>query len=239
MKRPLIYCLLVVLGSACQKTDLGLTNTLAVSQSAAPATIVIIGASTAEGKGADPIDSAWVNRLRLTTAANPRPLTYVNLAKGGYTTYQGMPTGFSKPDRPAPDTARNVSKALSLHPDLVMITFPSNDIANGYASSEVISNYATITHVLDSAHVPYILFGTQPRNFSDSTRRIALKQLSTQIATSYGVNANDYFDQLSTADYMIQPALSFGDGIHVNNKGHYIVMQSVLNHPVFQGIINQ
>jgi len=203
--------------------------------------IVIIGASTAAGTGATPIDSSWVNRLRLTTAQNPKPLTYINLALGGYTTYQGMPTGFKPPvsGRPLPDTARNITKAISLHPNLVMITFPSNDVANGFADDEVINNYAKMVSLLDSAKVPFILFGTQPRNFgaSDSAKRLRLKTLNDKIKAIYTSRTNDYYNLLSTADFMIKPALSFGDGIHVNNKGHYIIMQTVLNHPIFQGVI--
>ena len=230
-KQILLYLSIGLLFASCEK------NTLPAATSASSATIVIIGASTAEGKGADPIDSAWVNRLRLTTTSNPKPLTYINLALGGYTTYQGMPTGFIKSDRPAPDTARNITKALSLHPSLVMITFPSNDIANGYTAEEVMSNYSIMTALLDSAKVPYILFGTQPRNLPDSANRVALKQVNTAIKSIYTDRANDYFDQFATSSLTIKPELSFGDGIHVNNKGHYLIVQSVLNHPVFQAVI--
>jgi len=202
-----------------------------------PGVIVIIGASTAAGSGAKPIDSSWVNRLRMETAGNPVPLKYINLAAGGYTSYHGMPTGFVKIGRPAPDTERNITKALSYHPSLVMITFPSNDIAKQYASDEVINNYATIVQKLDSAKVPYILFGTQPRDFTDSTQRISLKKLNDRLAALYGNKANNYFDQLSTSSFRIKPELAAGDGIHLNNKGHYIVLLSVKNHPVFQATL--
>ncbi|MDT3402337.1 SGNH/GDSL hydrolase family protein [Mucilaginibacter terrae] len=202
-----------------------------------PGVIVIIGASTAAGSGATPIDSSWVNRLRSETAGNPVPLKYINLAKGGYTSYEGMPTGFVKSGRPAPDTARNITKALSYHPSLVMITFPSNDIAKGYASDEVVNNYAAIVRKLDSAKVPYILFGTQPRDFTDATRRVALKDLNDRLASIYGNKANDYFGRLDTTDYKIKGSLAAGDGVHLNNKGHYVVLLSVKNHPVFRATL--
>jgi len=244
----LIYLSFLLIFSSCKKNAADLTQIPSNSGVAidrptndsldTPAVIVIIGASTAAGTGANPADSAWVNRLRLETMSNPRQLNYVNLAKGGFTTYQGMPSGFVKAGRPLPDTARNITKALSLHPNLVMITFPSNDLANGYAPEEVISNYAAMVQKLDSARVPYILFGTQPRNLNTINQRMALQTLNVQLKSIYTAKANDYYDQLSTADYRIKPELSFGDGIHLNNKGHYLIVTAVRNHPVFRSVIN-
>jgi acyl-CoA thioesterase-1 len=240
-KQFLLYLSIGLLFASCEKNansdNPGDVPVAPGDPVAATATIVIIGASTAAGTGATPIDSAWVNRLRLITTSNPRPLKYINLAVGGYTTYHGMPTGFNKSNRPASDTARNITKALSLHPSLVMITFPSNDIANGYTSSEVINNYSKMTSLLDSAKVPYILFGTQPRNLTDATKRTALQQVNREIKSKYTNRANDYFDQLATSSLTIKPELSFGDGIHVNNRGHYLIVQSILNHLVFQAVI--
>jgi acyl-CoA thioesterase-1 len=253
MNKSFFYCLasLTILISSCQKNaSLLPSEDKVASQSVAtasqlnsavvlPINIVIIGASTAAGRGATPIDSSWVNRLIRKTATNPTPIKYTNLAKGGLTSYAGMPTGFIAPSgRPAPDKEANITKALSLHPDLVMITFPSNDIANGYSGDEVVNNYKVISHLLDSAKIPFIMFGTQPRDLGDYARRLALKQLSTRIASIYTTKSNDYFDKLSKSDYTIKSELAAGDGIHVNNKGHFIILQTVLNHPVFQAVIH-
>jgi acyl-CoA thioesterase-1 len=202
-----------------------------------PATIVVIGSSTAAGVGATPSDSAWVNRLRLATLNNKKTLYYINLAVAGYTTYQGMPTGFIEKDRPATDTAKNITKALSYHPSLVIITYPSNDVASNYTDDEIMDNYKEMVRLLDSAKVSYIVFGTQPRNFTEIERRERMKTLNDKIKSAYTSHFNDNFDAFATADLNIKPALSFGDGIHVNNTGHYIIVQSVLANPIFQHII--
>src|ERR1700761_7858351 len=129
--------------------------------------IVILGSSTAAGEGANPIDSAWAYKLQLTINAGGTKANFTNLAVPGYVTYQAMPTGYIVANRPAPDTAKNITKALSLKPTMVMICFPTNDIADEYTDAEIMNNFAVMTHMLDSAKVPYILFGTQPRNFTD------------------------------------------------------------------------
>lgn len=202
-----------------------------------PATIVIIGSSTAAGIGATPSDSAWVNRLRLATLNNKKTLYYINLAVAGYTTYQGMPTGFVKSDRPAADTAKNITKALSYHPSLVVITYATNDVANNYTDDEIMNNYKEMVRLLDSAKVNYIVFGTQPRNFAETTQRERLKTLNDKITTTYAGHLNDNFNTFATAELNIKTELSFGDGIHLNNAGHYIIVQSVLANSVFQKII--
>ena len=62
--------------------------------------IVVIGSSTAEGAGAWPSDSSWVNRLRFSVRQNmaDQADTIVhNLGKGGYTTFMGRENGFIPP----------------------------------------------------------------------------------------------------------------------------------------------
>jgi acyl-CoA thioesterase-1 len=205
-----------------------------------PATIpniVILGSSTAAGEGANPIDSAWAFRLQLTVNANGTKANFTNLASPGYVTYQAMPNGYIVANRPVPDTARNITKALSLKPTLVMICFPTNDIADTYTDAEIMNNFAVMTHMLDSAKVQYIIFGTQPRNFTDVSERMRLKTLDDTIKTVYTYHVNDMLAQLSTSTYEINPLYSAGDGIHLNNAGHYIIFQATLNHPIFDQVV--
>lgn len=121
-------------------------------------TIVILGSSTAAGVGANPIDSAWADIVQATVNQKGTKANFINLAFGGYTSYNMMPDGFCVANRPGPDTARNISKALSYKPALVMISLPSNDIAVNYSDQEILGNYAKLTHLLDSAKVQYIIF---------------------------------------------------------------------------------
>jgi lysophospholipase L1-like esterase len=244
MRKYFYYCLfLFIITYGCGKSaiadltnpgDIGTTDP--GSGTSGFANIVILGSSTAAGKGATPSDSAWVNRLRLATLDNKKSLYYINLAAIGYTTYQGMPAGYATDDKAA-DTTRNITKAFFYKPSLVIITYPTNDVALGYTDDEIMRNYAEMVRLLDSAKVTYIMLGTQPRDFTDVALRTRLKSLNDKIKTTYSIHFNDIYDSLSTADLYIKPAYSFGDGIHLNNAGHNVILTSVLGNTIFKNII--
>lgn len=215
--------------TACKKDEPALN----AKQAGIP-TVVILGSSTAEGIGADPPDSAWASRLNAAVNTVGIKAKFVNLAFGGYSTYEVSPTGSAAvAGRPVPDTARNVSKALSYHPGLVIISLPSNDIAFNYTDDEILSNYAKITHALESAKVPYIIFSTQPRNFTDATERMRLKTINDKIKAVYTYHINDFLDQLSTSTYSINPSYDAGDGIHVNDAGHRLIFNATMKQAIF------
>jgi hypothetical protein len=119
-----------------------------------------------------------------------------------------------------------------------MISFPTNEIAYNYSDQDIMDNYAKLTHSLDSAKVTYIIFGTQPRDFTDAAQRMRLKTLNDKIIATYTWHVNDNLDQLSTSTYSIKPIYAAGDGIHLNNAGHLVIMNNTLKHPLFTKTIN-
>lgn len=201
------------------------------------ARIVIIGSSTAAGMGATPVDSSWVNRLKLSTKENKRILTYFNLGIVGLTTYQGIPKGSVQEGRPETDTNHNVTAALSFRPSLVIMSYPTNDVANDYTDEEIMDNYKEIIYLLDAAKVKYIIFGTQPRNFPDEFHRTRLKTLNEKMKLAYGEHFTNIYDTLAAEDGTIKTYLSYGDGIHLNNMGHNILYHMIADHAIFQEVI--
>ncbi|MFI5161575.1 MAG: T9SS type A sorting domain-containing protein [Sphingobacteriales bacterium] len=128
-------------------------------------TIVVMGSSSAFGWHTTVPDSTWVNRLQKDLHFYGRSDTIINIAFPGNTTYVCLPTGSPHPGyAPASDPAYNVTTALSYNPTFVIISLPTNDIADGYSDAETLANYKTITDALIAAHVPFILTGTQPRD---------------------------------------------------------------------------
>lgn len=232
LKLPLLL-FAIVLYSACSKFSSGPNP-----KPQGPALVVILGSSTAAGVGANPLDSAWAYRIQGVVNQNGAKATFTNLAVANFTTYQAMPNGYHVANRPVPDTTANISKALSLKPNLVILSFPSNDIANNYTNTEIMHNYSVMTHMLDSANVQYIIFGDQPRNFPTYTQRLREKTMNDTIKSAYTIHVNDFFLALSSNAYLINPIYSAGDGIHLNNSGHKVIMNATLNQPIFMEVVH-
>lgn len=208
-----------------------------VEQPRVTPTIVILGSSTAQGFGASRTDSCWATKLELSINKEGNKANFINLAYGGYTTYDILPTGTKAEGKPIPDTARNISKALSYQPSLVMISLPSNDVAEEYTNNEIMNNYARLTHLLDSAHVAYIILSAQPRDFETKERREQLKTLNDLLKTTYNEHFDDFFMELSTPAYFIKPEYEFGDGVHINNSGHKVIYNSIVKQPLLARIV--
>ncbi|MBS1532923.1 MAG: SGNH/GDSL hydrolase family protein [Bacteroidetes bacterium] len=237
MKLPKLCFMLLAIAcySSCSKhTE---NSTEPKPQPHGTALVVILGSSTAAGEGASPLDSAWCYRIQGVVNKVGVKARFIDLAVPGYTTYHAMPNGYYMADRPAPDTSANITKALSLKPSLVLLSFPSNDIADACSNKEIMYNYSVITHMLDSAKVQYIIFSDQPRNFSAYYQRCREKTMNDTIKNIYSGHFNDFFAPLSTSDFMINPVYSAGDGIHLNNSGHALIMNATLNHPVFKAVV--
>jgi acyl-CoA thioesterase-1 len=191
--------------------------------------VVVLGSSTAAGNGASKPDSAWVNRLQSRMIADQKNTKVINLAYPGYTTYQVMPNSFAWPvGRPSTDRNRNITKALTLHPDLIIINLPTNDIAGNYSDAEIMSNYQAVVKIMNDAKIDYIITGTQPRNFPSTDQRMRLKTLNDQIIQNFSGHVNSYLAKLSTSTYSILDIYSAGDGVHVNDKGHRIIYESFI-----------
>ncbi|HMH20482.1 MAG TPA: SGNH/GDSL hydrolase family protein [Puia sp.] len=193
--------------------------------------IVVIGSSTAAGTGASPIDSSWVNLAKAWYQKNGQLNMLYNLAVGGTTTYAGMPNGFVSPGtRPTYDPNSNVTKALSLKADVVLVNFPSNDIADGYTLTEMLFNLRTIYKTVTSAHKICYITTSQPRDNISKALQMIQKQIRDSILTEFpGFSLNFYNPIVGSDSLDINKKYGFGDGIHVNDMGHQLLYQVVKN----------
>ncbi len=186
-------------------------------------TIVVVGSSTAAGYGIKPIDSCWVNRFAQSLGPE---VAVRNISKNGYSTYEVMPTGTHKEGRPAPDDERNITKAISFHPDAIIINLPTNDAAAGYSLEEQQANFRTIIQSATDKHIPVWVTTTQPRTNTFGHPRNTLPQMRDWLLATYGDKVINFWEPFANADNTINEQYN-QDGIHLNIPGHRILFERV------------
>jgi lysophospholipase L1-like esterase len=201
--------------------------------------IVVLGSSTAAGSGPVNISNSWVNRystyLRSLNAAN----TVVNLAKGGTVTFQAMPTDYVPPTGITylSDSLHNITKALSLSPNAIIINFPSNDVSNGISIDQQIANYNVMIAKAKEVNVPVWICTSQPVNYGTSqTSRDKIKALKERIQAEYKDMSIDFYTGLCDNAGKILTQYDSGDGLHLNDDAHAILYQRVKEANIFTKI---
>ncbi|MFN8355302.1 MAG: PKD domain-containing protein [Spirosomataceae bacterium] len=193
-----------------------------------PIHVVVMGSSTAAGMNASVADSAWAfryQRFLMNLSASNR---LTNLAMGGYTTYHLSPSWLVAPaNRPAFDPDRNITRALALKPDAIILNLTSNDIAQDFDIEETKINYNRIVSVADSAKVPIWVTTSQPRSLN-SSQMITLLKLRDWLRERFGDKCLDFWTGFGTPDGYLLSEFDSGDHIHMNNKGHRILYERVM-----------
>jgi lysophospholipase L1-like esterase len=189
--------------------------------------IVVLGSSTAAGEGTSTRDSAWVWRYAAELRTMSSAYDVINLARGGYTSYHLQASGFVPPNgRPDPDTSRNITKALSLLPDAIILNLPSNDAVWDMSILEQIANFEHIAAEAAAAGVQIWVTTTQPRNLSEA-RKQNLATMRDWIRGTYGERSVDFWTGLANDDGGILPWADAGDGVHLNDAGHALLADRI------------
>jgi lysophospholipase L1-like esterase len=180
--------------------------------------VVVLGSSTAAGAGASQPGFAWVNRYAAyLQLQRPGHTEVINLAVPGYTTYHVLPVAIARSaDRPAADTAHNLTKALAYKPTAIIVNLPSNDAARGYSVTEITDNFKALAAAAGS--VPLWIATPQPKNF-EPEKRLQQLHIKRFLETMYPGRTIDFWTVLASPDGTIIPAYDT-DGTHVNDDGH-------------------
>ena len=197
----------------------------------------VIGSSTAAGREATVPDSAWVNRL--TNHYQSLGLTIVphNLAVGGRNCYHGMPSGYTPPPgRDFPQVSENITMALSFSPDVVIVSYVSNNY-DFYSISEIMTCLQTMKDAANAQGKDCYVTTSQPRQdgaFADFTTRSRLKVIRDSIMNRFGNFAIDFYTGIADPiTYTINTDYSHGDGVHLNDWGHRILFERVREKDIF------
>ena len=206
--------------------------------------LVVIGSSTAFGTGAQPVDSSWVRRINYKYKYEESVVdTVYNLALGGYDPYHGLPSWYvPAPFYSLPDPLRNITKANSLSPDVIIVSFVSNNFQVGGLPMDSIMKALQL--IKDSANKEgrlCFITTSQPRTQFDIPSRERLKVIKDSIINRFGFYAINFFDSIvNTLDNTILPAYASPfDMVHLNNAGHFMLYKQVLAKDIFNITINR
>jgi len=193
-----------------------------------PFHIVILGSSTAAGYGATP-QKSWAYLFADSLKKINSNYIIDNLAVAGTTTYAAQPNNYVPPaGRPLPSQGHNITKAINLGADAVIVNFPSNDAVLNYSVTEQKDNYKRISAEAARHNILVWVATPQPR---DSLTRFQVdlqQKMFDWINSYYQDKAIDFYDRLASAKDSIKFKFDAGDGIHVNNKGHEILYKRVI-----------
>jgi lysophospholipase L1-like esterase len=204
----------------------------------APGVIVVLGSSTAAGTGPSRPENAWVWLYTGYLKRQFPKFALTNLAVGGYTTYQMQPSDYVPPaNRPAPDPGHNITRALSLNPDAIIISMPSNDQAGGYSLAEQLANYDRVTKLAAERGALVWVTTSQPRDFSSDADRAALAATKDALKRRYGDRALDFRSQFADSDGRIKAMYNAGDGVHLNDAAHALLVQKVIDAKIPQATL--
>ena len=186
--------------------------------------IVVMGSSTTVGRGASSENTNWYALFDQYLTAAVGNHTLIKLAQSGYSSYEFREDGFipALAGRPLPDINRNITKALSYNPDIIIVNIPSNDVANGYSNEEFYSNLTEILNIASAEGVKVYFHTTQPRNTLSLDFRYKLFEQSEYIKTHYPNIVVTYDSLADLSTFRINDNYNF-DGIHVNDLGHAII----------------
>jgi len=193
--------------------------------------VVVLGSSTAAGIGPTSLDNAWVWLYEDFIFQRDTRFKVTNLAQGGFTTYHILPNGTEIPNDISfgIDPTKNITQALSLEPNAIIINLPSNDAANSISVADQIQNYELILSGPGDLEIPYWICTPQPRNGFNTAQQMIQNELLDSTLSLFANNYIDFWTGLSTDDNQIDAAYNSGDGVHLNDGGHEILFQRVLD----------
>jgi lysophospholipase L1-like esterase len=222
-----------------------------INFSTAQKVVVAMGSSSVMGSSATTNDSAWVGRLqhyfRKNTGDGEDTIVY-KVGNYGYTTYHELPDNYpvTLAGRPQPAPGFNITTALSLNPDVVIVNLPSNDVASlswltnpNYTVQETMNNYRVMFQATLAAGARCYFTTTQPRNDLTAAQRQLQLDIRDSTIAYFGNYAINIWDDLVTSDGTLSLRdevrnLGYPDAdYHLNNLGHRLIFERIVNRNIF------
>jgi lysophospholipase L1-like esterase len=208
--------------------------------------IVVLGSSTAAGTGPTDPKNAWVERYRAYLMTEFPKFVLTNLAVGGYATADIQPSDYQNPGK----AGHNITAALNLKPDAIIINMPTNDTEYGVSANAQMVNFARVTDLATKSGVPCWVTTSQPRDFKGesaqdvTTKHQTLMAVRDAITAKYTDHSLDFWTPFANADGSIKTEfertdLAQPDGIHMNDAAHAIMAMTVIAAKIPEAIITK
>ena len=150
-----------------------------------------------------------------------------NIAKGGYTSYHALAGNcVVAGSRPVADPLHNIDKAFELKPDLVFLSYPSNDAVSMFTATETASNLLLVRGQLMQQGVAVVVLSAQPRN-TNAAAQAALLELDLLLRPVIGGCFVELHRALVSSSGGLASQFDSGDGVHLNDAGHQVVADAV------------
>jgi lysophospholipase L1-like esterase len=203
-----------------------------------PLKIVVLGSSTAAGAQLMDRSRSWVGLYAdHLKSFNPKN-EVINLAVSGYCTYHIMPTDFVPPSRRKRcDPTANITQALALDCDGIIVNLPSNDVYFHYSTKEQLDNLKEVVKLANAKGVPIWICTTQPRSFNRHDQRDQQRLIYDSIQTCFPENHLDFWTGLGDKSNGLIENFDSGDGCHLNYDGHEILVNSLIKSAAFESQI--
>lgn len=199
----------------------------------APIRIVLLGSSTAWGNGLPSRDSAWAFRYQRYLKANHNPAdTIINLANGSTNTQiiqpDGTPSYTVSGLTFSVDPTSNISRAVALNADVIIINMPTNDEGRNFPMEKSRDNYLALKQFAAQHNIPLWVTTTQPRGNLGVAAGVRLRQFRDTTIKYFGSKAVDFFDGLDSSNNNIKAIYNSGDDVHFNSAGHKILFDRMV-----------
>lgn len=195
--------------------------------------IVILGSSTAAGYGPSDITKSWAYMFADSLKKINPNYIIDNLAVGGTTTYNAQPNSYvPPPGRPKPLKDHNITKAIKLNADAVILNYPSNDAVNNFSAKEQKENYERISAEAAKHNILVWVATPQPRDYLSVSQVASQQKMYHWIKTYYKEKAIDFHKGLASEKDSIFSQYGSGDGTHLNDAGHKILFNRVIKESI-------
>ena len=196
--------------------------------------IVVIGADADHEKN-EKGEVFWIDRYREYLKSFNNDNEIINLTKDGLNSYQLVPTGSSSPyGRPKADTEYNISRAIGLKPDAIIVNLEYNDILENFEPSEQIVNLMLIASEANKNNVPIWINTPKPKTFDapeSNANHVEVKKLIQERFNPYVVKV---WDVLANGKGAIKEELRTSDQNHINEKGQELIVSRLVAADIHQ-----